>query len=283
MDEYDTFAITPEAMRLINKTSPKTETETAIAVSPPPALPVVSGDIDVDVVAETPEEMRSCQEALIVWAKAKVAASEAEAKELHEAYEQARSRKWKSDTLKRHAEIADKRAEFHRKLLAALEAGYHIVPSFPITAFAVRREGNPKKPTAMFSISTQSWMSTSDFQQLAKPVPAGEGEYFNPFPVVMHSQATPTPEGQKQYQRWADRWAEMEFPISMAKPQIIHATNRAMALKIFDEIGICPADTKSTRIDPMIIGRIRDPRPPLYGEARHVSFIIAWRLNTRDL
>lgn len=249
----------------------------AVALTDAP-LPTINAE-NIDVVAETPEEMRSCQEALIQWARAKVAATMAEAKELREAVIHAKERKWKSGTLERHAILAEKRTDFYQKILVALEHGYQIVPSFPITAFAVRRSGNPKKPTAMFSVSTRGYSYPNEFKQETKAVPGGEGEYFNPYPIVVKGQRGLDEKGVQKYAMWADRWAEMEFPVTMAKPQIMVATSRAMAIKVFDELGICPPDR--SKADPMIIGRIRDPRQS-YG-ARYVSFIIAWRLNTADL
>jgi len=65
----------------------------------------------------------------------------------------------------------------------------------------------------------------------------------------------------------------------MAKPRIMEATSRAMALKIFDDFGILPAQRKG---DPMIIARIIDPRSRSYSD-KHVSFLITWHLDTRTL
>jgi hypothetical protein len=68
------------------------------------------------------------------------------------------------------------------------------------------------------------------------------------------------------------------------------ATAKAMALKVFDQIGICrPVDHQNERAfaasgagDPLIIGQILRRRGTYQGP-KVVSFIIAWHLNLNDL
>lgn len=241
------------------------------AIATAAALPVA----DIEVTAESGDEMAQCQEALIEWAKAKLKEAANQSRELKLAFEHAVKRKWKSDTLKKHAAFALRRFTFYRKFLEALKHGYQIVPSFPVTLFAIRTD--KKKPKA--KCTTYHYSNTHE--QDAKELPAGEGKYQNPFPVVL--QATierATAEKRAVMNYWADRWDEFEFPLSMAKPKIMEATTRAMKLKIFDELGICPEDPKKQ--DPMIIGRIRVPAKHQY-DHRTVSFIIAWHLNTATI
>ncbi len=76
-----------------------------------------------------------------------------------------------------------------------------------------------------------------------------------------------------------DEWKELEFPLQMAKLNIMEATNRAMALKCFDDFGIMPGKKKE---DPIIVARLRDPRSTKYWE-KWITFMVAWHLNTRDL
>lgn len=236
---------------------------------------------DIEVTAENATEMQQCQDAIIQWTQMKVSKAQAEANELKAAYEHAVQRKWKSDTLKRHAELASKRADFYKRMLVALEKGYQIVPSFPVTAFAIRTDA--KNPLRMYSTS---W--SHRHTQQAKILPEGEGEYKNPFPVVSERQlkaATQTESEKKAY--WAESWKDLEFPISMSKPKVMEATTRAMALKVFDEIGILPgfAPEEGTRPpagDPMIIARMKVPNW-VGANQRWVCFIIAWHLDTRTL
>jgi hypothetical protein len=69
------------------------------------------------------------------------------------------------------------------------------------------------------------------------------------------------------------------FPIALVKPRIIEATQRALAEKLFDEIGVADglAWQRSLRADPIILGRIRNPRKA----APSVSFFIAWTADMR--
>lgn len=236
---------------------------------------------DIEVTAENADHMAECQSAIIDWCRAKVVELDAERKELEEATKQAIEGKYKSGTLQRHAILAAKRLDFYQRMLTALEHGYQIVPSFPITAFAIRTDR--KKP---LKIWTSSW--NKSHTQEPSGLPAGEGEYKNPFPVVQQEQITPATATKGEVMAyWASAWKTMEFPISMAKPRIMEATTRAMAMKIFDDIGILPGyganeGTRPPRGDPIIVARMRDPRSTTHSQ-RWVTFIIAWHLNTKTL
>ena len=230
---------------------------------------------DIEVTAETADEMAQCQSALILWCENKVASMKKDAAELTAAYEHALKQKWKSGTLKRHSELAVKRVSFYERMLSALQHGYQIVPPFPVTVFAVRTTRG--KPLRML---TQSWSSTHE--QVAVGLPTGEGDYKNPFPVVHQRMIQASAPGKCEVSNyWAEAWDDFEFPISMAKPQIMEATTRAMALKIFDDFAIVPSEIKR---DPMILARLKDPRMATWSSAqRWVYFIIAWHLDTRTL
>lgn len=247
----------------------------------PSASPVVvaKGD-EIEVSAATPNEMASSQDALIAWAKRKVALTTAEADELGASFEEAKKRKWKSTTLLRHFRLALKRVEFYQKVLSALEHGYIIVPTFPVEIFAVRTDMD--KPRG-FLIS--AW--DQQMEQEPKPLAEGQGEYRNPFPVLTKVK-NGTTDGTHDEFRWVARdWEEMEFPINMSKPNIMQATDRAMAAKIFDDFGVLPATKRFTPSrsspDPVIIGRIKVPNNGPYANDRVVSFIVAWHLDTKSL
>lgn len=228
---------------------------------------------NLQVSAFTPDEMLHANEALIIWCNQKIASVEAEQKELQEAYEHAKLRKWKTGTLHRHAGLALKRVEYFKKMKSALEHGYYIVPNFPISMFAIRT----KREEPLKLIKFGSWTPT--LEQHPEGLPMGEGEYQNPFPEVWTKAAPQEGEAHRKA-FWAEDWKDIEFPINMSKPQIMEATTRAMALNIFDEFGILP-DPKPKR-DPVIIGRLLDPRSTTYVK-KHISFIIAWHLDTRVL
>lgn len=236
-----------------------------------------TGD-NFELSASNPAEMVQCHGAAIEWCKRKIELVKNEARELFDAYEHARAQKWQSATLKRHNELAEKRVLFYQKILAAFEAGYYIVPNFPVTLFAIRT--NKPAPKRMWA--RLRWLGAQDFKQEAKALPSGEGEYQNPQPVVSKSHYNKDDKGAETYAFEATSWDDMEFPANMARVHVMEAATRAMDAKIFDEVGFLPEDFKRNP-DPLLIGRIIDPRPAGYGTQKRVSFIIAWHIDTKTL
>lgn len=249
------------------------ESATAAAIVP------TTGE-NLELSAQNPAEMVQCHQAAIGWCKRKIALVQNEAKELSEAYEHARQAKWSSGTLKRHSELALKRVVFYQKMLAAFEAGYYIVPNFPVTLFAIRTD----KPTPKRMWARLRWHGQKNFEQEAKILPVGEGSYQNPQPAVQKDTGSlmSDPKTGDTWSFHATNWDNMDFPANMARVHVMEAATRAMDAKIFDEVGFLPQDSKRNP-DPLLIGRIIDPKPPGYGERRRVSFIIAWHIDTRTL
>lgn len=116
-----------------------------------------------------------------------------------------------------------------------------------------------------------------DKQQAAMQLPEGKGKYENPFPVV-ERWTDEYQDGKKELYSQATEWGEMEFPVSMIKPEIIEATNRAMALKLFDQFGVCP---KTRNEDPIIVGQIVNKGTGYRNKI--ISFMIAWHFDTKVL
>lgn len=220
---------------------------------------------DIAVTALHPIQMQESQEALIAWCNKKIIAVTDEADELRLAYEHAKKNKWQTATLNRHYNLALKRQQYYIKIQTALVQGYYIVPNFPIQMFVIRtRKDRPKGQWKKNEYYINS--ATADVLEL------GTGEYHNP-EVMVEKHHTWNAE-KNQYDLThvtADEFAETEFPINMAKPSIMDATSRAMAKKIFDQIGVLPSFRKNQ--DPLIIGQI-------LGHNKIVSFMIAWHLNT---
>lgn len=222
---------------------------------------------DLELTATQPIEMLNAQQHLIVWCDLKIASLVSQAAELHEATEHAKLMKWKSSTLERQHDRCVRRISYYSKVKAALLAGYYIIPNFPITLFAIRT--HKKNPTGQ---STSYWARV---EQGAKELPINEGEYRNPNPLVEDRNWK---DGDRSgVVRTAKEWDDIEFPITMAKPEIMKATSKAMELRIFDRVGIMPA---SKNDDPVIIGQIFHKSG---GREKVVSFMIAWHLNTNVL
>jgi hypothetical protein len=235
----------------------------------------------LEVSAETPEEMTLAQNSLIAWCKNKIAELQAQTAELTEALNHAKKQKWKTATLLKHANLSARRVIYYDKMLAALEHGFIIVPNFPVTIFAIRT--TKKGPKNDEEVST--YQTGTRFFQASEQLPEGEGDYKNPFPIVHQSVSTEnnphTGQPIQKYRSWPEEWDEFEFPLNMAKPKVMEATTRAMALKLFDDFGILPGP--KSKADPIIVGRLIDPRNPSRFSPSCVSFMVAWHLDTRTL
>lgn len=244
---------------------------------------------DLKLVAFDPTEMKAATSAMAVWFQQKMEISEADANELQESFSIAEKNGWKLDGLKRQLGIARKRVEFYEKCYAAANAGYCVVPNMPASLFAIRTTKlNPLKMT-----STRSW---DDRTQRSNSPPLGEGEFVDAAPVE-RSQVNfgRDDKGQqtKIYTYFADDFKDVEFPISICKPEVMSETARGMALKCFDEIAVCVGGSDSLtgqarqgdrqkRGDPLVLGIIRDPRRLSHLDKR-ITFLIGWYLDTKEL
>lgn len=239
----------------------------------------------LELTATTPVEMQQAQAGLIAWCEQKITHMKHEAEELSQAHGIAKQRKWSTATLKRHAELAAKRVTYYEKIKAALEAGYCIVPNFPVTLFAIRTDKS--KPAKMLKVDEYYYESgvPTFREQDAKLLATGEGEYKNPeAEITKEFKGERTNElGDKKlkYKTYCQEWDEIQFPINMARPRVMEAVGVTMSQKIFDELGILP-DPRPKK-DPLIVGHIIDPTPRGYSPKKYVTFIIAWHLNVRDL
>lgn len=66
-------------------------------------------------------------------------------------------------------------------------------------------------------------------------------------------------------------------PLDVARPEVMDATRRAMALELFDQVGV--ARNNAAAGDPIVCGVIRDPTR----RGKQVTFFVAWCLNPEDL
>lgn len=262
------------------------EIETTIPESATASIVPTTGD-NFELSAQNPAEMVQCHSAAIEWAKRKIQLVQNETKELEDAYVYAKGHKWRWQTLHKHWQLSSNRLEFYKKMLAAFEAGYYIVPNFPAAVFAIRTDKSKPSPNTQFGYVYQPSMNVS----VTNPLSVGEGEYKNPTPVVAHNEYTLADgKGTAVADYRAIAWKEMEFPANMAKLHIMQATTRAMALKVFDEVLMLPSDGRSSgshrvkQPDPMIIGRIVcRGKSPYRSDWQRVSFMIGWHIDTKTL
>lgn len=135
---------------------------------------VVDRPMDFTVIATNPADMQRSQQSLILWTARKIQAIKGDIAEAQEQYDLAVSHKWNTAAWRKQIAKTERRADFYRKIKAALEAGYYIVPPFPIDVFAIRTD----RATPMPFTSTNS----DNHDQRARILPIGIGRYVDPKP-----------------------------------------------------------------------------------------------------
>lgn len=233
---------------------------------------------EVHLVARNPSEMESARGNLEEWLQQKLGAIDEESAELERAIESASSAPFDASVasaLKSQLNRATRRRAFYWKVLAAVQAGYAIIPNFPLELFAVRV--TKERPTKWEEgINRKPDLPDEEPANAA----AGEGEYKSPRQFVRETKTKERDSEGNEYTRYfiqATDYMDVQFPVVAARAEVLDATAEAMALKVFDQIGICPPQRKG---DPLIVGQVR--LGGRYSE-KLVSFIIAWHLDLRTL
>ena len=242
---------------------------------------VVEQPMDFTVFANNPADMVRAQKSIILWCARKIQAEKVELAEAKRNHDAAKAHKWAHTSWATQVKKEEKRIEFYRKIKMALEAGYYIVPPFPIDIFAIRTKRNWPHHYDRHS--------PDNHDQPAQLLPAGEGRYVDPKPSRRSFQ---TQEGVKKdgsqnmvtYFR-ADDYQPVDFPFKLARSEIREATDAALGLKIFDRLGVLP---RQRAPDPIVCGEILLPNQPSYaysrfGTPKSVLFFVAWWLDTKTL
>lgn len=236
------------------------------------------------VLAKNRAEMMEAQTQSVGWAFNKVQHARAVLAEAETNLNIAAENMWNTSGWKKTLKREKKRVQYYEKIHAALEAGYVIIPNFPIDVFAVRTQRN--YPLKHYSTS---WSQDRDHKSEALAL--GEGDHVD---SVTHQSMQTYPPGtfgeSQKYDRnyyWADDFKDVDFPIKGVKPAILEETSKALLLKIFDEVGCTPGrnirqqETRfNLKADPMVVGRIlfKDG-----GKEKAVSFLVTWWLDFDDI
>lgn len=229
---------------------------------------------DLLLCAEDPGQMVQAQQRLIMWCETKIAVEDRNRQEAFGNAARAKAAGWPGEH-KRWNRVAGRsrlKMEFYGKVKLALESGYYIVPPFPGQVFAIRTGR-----TAIRGGSRTGHFN--DHEQKEQTLPPGTGEWRNPFPQVYQHEDTRTKsDGKQEVTRWttASEFMPMEFPFGLVKPEILTATNKAMALKVFDRLSVLP---RFRAPDPIVMGEINMPHRP----GSRVAFFVAWWLDTKTL
>lgn len=242
---------------------------------------IVDEPMDFTVFATSPAEMETAQRSLILWAARKIQSVKIELNDAQLQLQECVTKKWNTAGWRSMVLKLEKRATFYRKIKGALEAGYYIVPPFPIDVFAIRT--NKNAPKRMDSTHRDN------HDQRAALLPEGEGRYVDPKPSRLSYSDTELrtvnhQTGEKKNvpvtYYYADEFREVDFPFKLARAEIKDATVKAMGLKIFDRLGVLPRVRKP---DPIVCGQILVPNKPYWREPEAITFFVAWWLDTKTL
>lgn len=229
---------------------------------------------NTQLVATDPHQMAQAQHSMIEFCDHKLASIEREMTQAHGIVDALRKANMSDARGRRLVTGINKRKAFYEKIRAALAEGYYILPPIPHQTFAIRtdRESPPENRQ-----TGNSWKAD---EPTMPALPPGEGEYHN---ATVEREVVDTHEGKDNQGKAVTKyvygnvaWKDVEFPFFPVKPEIIEATGKAMAKKIFDYLGVAP-NYRTT--DPMVIGVIRHWRK--HKEPLH--FFVAWWLDTDTL
>lgn len=263
-------------------------TETANEVIAVDAQPLVEHHVslrpngEMELMAAGTQGMAVCMDHLVDWAKKRLSGLKAEVADVEGELEIAIKNKWRTEGFRRVLNRLAKRITYYEKFKKLLELGFSPVPNFPgVQVFAMRTDkDSPRHKTYVVG---KNW--TPDTTQQPGKLPEGEGHYVDPVPICSVDR-TYNKDGEHTGFKWTTQsWDDIEFPMAMARPVVMEAASRAMALKLFDEMGILPANPQarsSRRGDPLLVGRIVDPRSTQYNK-KFVTFIIGWGIDTSTL
>ena len=226
-------------------------------------LPVTS---DLVVVARNSSEMAQAQKRLIEWVNWKIEGERALLREAEAKLAKAHDMKQRTTTYANRVMVAKGSVSFYEKIKFALEAGYAIVPNFPIELLAIRT--TKKEPTKG---------RHGVFEQKAMELPVGAGRYVDPMPKISSTLVTEDEKTKRLY--YPDHFREVTFPASLARIEILEDLDRSQKMMIFDAIGILPSTRRKP--DPMLIGQVSHKRGPY--SVKTVSFLIAWWIDTATL
>lgn len=225
---------------------------------------VILRPFGMDII-ETPNAAVSHpQQELIKFVEAKLAVVREDLAEAEANIAAFKEKKWKHQPFVSLAAKAKAQVEYYEKVLAALSAGYVIMPPINCEVFAVRCSSDSCLPSSVTQKDPPKWAKPSrQLEQVETNSPAlGDGEYVAPEVMFESSDDTAIGSNGKD-----------------VVTRVIDATQAAMALKVFDDIVISPSRTGRKK-DPIIAGRIhrkhRKFSEPLY-------FLIAWLVRSEDI
>jgi hypothetical protein len=230
-------------------------------------------------VAVNATEMAAAKGGIVTWLRNKLYSIEAEILHSTELLDRAVKYKLKQSAFKSQLQRQKQAKLYYGKLVAACEAGYTIVPNMPVDVFAIRVKRDGPAVKAALSTTTYKSDGATLADEQEQRLAIGDGRYESPVQRVTNERwETNDEKGNTKHNVLTTPvdFAEMEFPLAVAHPVVMDATAKAMALKIFDRIGIV-SDRSG---DPFVLGQITRK---VGWQTKTASFLIAWYLDPRTL
>lgn len=226
------------------------------------------------LVATDADQVRTAQHELVTFFEAKVEEERQTQRDAKNNLEVAVRAGFKLSTYERPLNLAAKRLTYYEKCLAAVEAGFLIVPNMPMSLFAIRT--NKNRPKGREHSHRDPWEG-----QTAPGLPEGEGRYVGENatfrPVQRYEKDSKTGMTNPVTTYVPDDFSEVDYPLAVAEPRIMGKTAAAMAMKVFDEVGVVVDERRG---DPIVLGRIRLTSA---FQSPRISFLIGWYIDTRTL
>jgi len=215
-------------------------------------------------------QMETAHGQMLTWVAAKL---KEVAREIHDNSHNlnvARERKWAMKPFQSRVALLQRRKLFYEKIGAALNQGFVIVPNFSMDAFAIRT----KAKTPRGNILNGRW---NTFVQPTQLLAQGEGRYCSPRPTVETATDEVVREGKTVNitSQWPVDFKDVDFPMALARPEIMTRAGEVLALKLFDEVGMADGVSGGNRRrtgDPILLGRLLNPRR----FAQPVTFFLGW-------
>jgi hypothetical protein len=245
-------------------------------------------ETELHLIARDPTEMGRAQKDLVLWCARKIESEKILLRDGEDNLAICEKNKWRTQGWGNRIALSKKKIEYYRKIKMAIEAGYYIVPPFPVDIFAIRTKR--KKPDAKTYRTEHNYgVPARIHEQNPGQLPPGDGEYRSPSPEVWQRTIPTTDKDGKAItmrEYFAKTFTAVEFPFKFAKPEVLTETTKAMALKVFDQFGVLPAYQR--RGDPIVVGQIIKPGSKKWAPDRPydpapITFFVAWWLDTTDL
>jgi hypothetical protein len=232
-------------------------------------------------VAVNATEMQQASAGIKTWLQAKVDSLKNIVDETYAALDVATRSGWATKTLQSAYQREKQRQRYYWKLLAAVEAGYTIVPNMDVDVIAIRVKREKPTEGSQSDVSKYSHHKPRINDEQEQRLEVGVGRYESPKQLVRTSKITSkTEKGETEFHTTVTPtgFADIEFPMAIAHSVVMDATAHAMSLKLFDRIGVVPST--ATAGDPIVLGQFTMKQ----GYAtKTASFLIAWYLDPRTL